>query len=355
MTTDPPKAAPTMARATLNEVSARAGVSRSTASLVLRGSTRISESTRDRVMQAMSDLGYVYNRQAANMRQSRSMTIGVVETDIRNPYFAELTMAVEEAVHEAGYTLFIGYSRDRLERQREQLDAMIQHQVDGIMLLPAIGTTVENVGPLAGPYGPPMVQISRFFSRDFDYAGVDNLEAARIVARHIASLGCSSAIFVGGPDGSSARQERVTGLVEGFAKTSTRFDPTWSVATPNNADDGARGLATALDRGELPDAIIAYSDAIAQGIYGELHRRNLQPGVNVAVASFDDVSLASLQVPPLTSVATHAIEVGQAASRLLLSRLGDSHSEPQSVLIEPTLKVRASTAIWRPRTSGGLS
>ena len=347
-----PKAVPTMGRATLNEVSAHAGVSRSTASLVLRGSTRISEATRLRVEHAMVELGYVYNRQAANMRQSRSMTIGVVETDIRNPYFAELTMALEEAVHDRGYTLFIGYSRDRLERQREQIEAMVQRQVDGIMLLPAIGTTVENVGPVAGAYGPPLVQISRYFSKDFDYVGADNLAAANLVAQHVASLGCSSAILVGGPDGSSARRERVEGLVRGFAGTHTRFDAEASVTTLNNAEDGARGLADALDRGELPDAIIAYSDAIAQGIYGELLRRNLQPGINVAIASFDDVPLASLQVPPLTSVATHAVEVGNAAARLLLARLEDPTSEPQSVVIEPTLKVRASTALWRPRTMG---
>ncbi len=341
-----------MARATLNEVSERAGVSRSTASLVLRGSTRISAGTRDRVTQAMKDLGYVYNRQAANMRQSRSMTIGVVETDIRNPYFAELTMALEEAVHDAGYTLFIGYSRDRLERQRQLLDAMVQRQVDGIMLLPAIGTTAENLGPIAGPHGPPMVQISRYFSKGFDYVGADNRAAAAGLARHVASLGCSSAVLVGGPLGSSAREERLEGLLAGFSDTGTAFDPAASVATLNNAEDGARGLGAALDRGELPEAIIAYSDAIAQGVYGELHRRNLHPGVSVAVASFDDVPSAAMLVPPLTSVATHAVEVGSAAARLLLARLENPDSTSREQLIEPTLKVRASTALWRPRTIG---
>jgi len=301
----------------------------------------------------MADLGYVYNQQAANMRQSRSMTIGVVATDIRNPFFAELTMSVEEAVHDAGYTLFIGYSRDRLERQRELLDAMVQRQVDGILLLPAIGTTIDNVGPVAGEYGPSMVQISRHFSPEFDYVGPDNTVASLIVAEHIASLGCASAILVGGPDGSSARLERLAGLQSGFAGTGTAFDPAASISTANNSNDGARGLAAALDRGALPEGIIAYSDAVAQGIYAELRRRDLQPGVNVAVASFDDLPLAALQVPPLTSVDTGAEAVGRAASRLLLARLGDREAAPQSLLIEPTLKVRASTALWHPRARAG--
>jgi LacI family transcriptional regulator len=124
-------------KVTLNDVSRAAGVSRSTASLVLRGSPRIPEATSDRVRLAMAELGYVYNRHAANMRRSESMTLGLIVTDIRNPYFAGLTMTIEEAAHEAGYTLFVGYSRDDVERQYLQLETMVQQQVDGIFLLPA--------------------------------------------------------------------------------------------------------------------------------------------------------------------------------------------------------------------------
>lgn len=336
-------------RVTLNEVSTLAGVSRSTASLVLRGSSKIPEATQKRVLDAMAELGYVYNRQAANMRQSRSMTIGLVATDIRNPYFAELTMAVEESVHHAGYTLFMGYSRDSISRQGELLEAMLQRQVDGILLLPAIGSTVENVGTVASRSGAPLVQIARYFSEDFDYVGPDNQAAAESLARHIASLGGSTAVLIGGPEGSSARRERVVGLQRGFEGTATRFDPAESVSTLNDADDGGRGAWQVLERGSIPDVIIAYSDAVAQGVYAELRRRNLEPGISVAVASFDDVPFAALQVPPMTSVATHATQVGQRASELLLNKLRDPSLPATHTLIEPTLKVRASTALWRPR------
>ena len=336
-------------RVTLKEVSALAGVSRSTASLVLRGNSRIPEGTRARVLEAMASLGYVYNRQAANMRQSRSMTIGLVATDIRNPYFAELTMAVEEAVHSAGYTLFMGYSRDSISRQGELLEAMLQRQVDGILLLPAIGSATDNVGNVTSPAGVPIVQIARYFSDEFDYVGPDNHAAAESLAQHIASLGCATAVLVGGPESSSARLERLEGLRRGFEATATRFDPAESVSTINDSDDGSRGASLLLDRGSIPDVIIAYSDAVAQGVYAELRRRNLEPGISVAVASFDDVPLAALQVPPMTSVATHAALVGQKASQLLLSKLNDPSLPPQHTLIEPTLKVRASTALWRPR------
>lgn len=336
-------------RVTLNDVSARAGVSRSTASLVLRGSSKIPEVTRARVLEAMAELGYVYNRQAANMRQNQSMTIGLVATDIRNPYFAELTMAVEEAVHDAGYTLFMGYSRDSISRQEELLEAMLQRQVDGVLLLPAIGSTVENLGAISGKTGTPIVQVARYCSDELDYVGPDNRAAGAALATHLASLGCTSAALVGGPEGSSARRERIEGLEQSFERTAVRFVASESVPTLNDADGGSMGTATVLDRGSIPDVIIAYSDAVAQGVYAELRRRNLEPGISLAVASFDDVPLAALQVPPLTSVATHATRVGQKASELLLSKLQDPDREPLHELVEVTVKVRASTALWRPR------
>ncbi|WP_231923985.1 substrate-binding domain-containing protein [Microcella alkaliphila] len=283
------------------------------------------------------------------MRQSRSMTLGLIATDIRNPYFAELTMAVEEAVHDAGYTLFVGYNRDSVDRQREQIEAMIQRQVDGILLLPSIGSTRDSVGRLVWTTKVPIVQFSRYFTDDLDYVGPDNRAAGENLAAHIASLGSGSAVLIGGPTESSARRERLQGLVSGLAGTQVRFDPADSVSTLNIPDDGARGLGEFLDRGTLPDSVICYSDAVAQGVYGELRRRNLEPGSAVSVASFDDAPLAALQYPPLTSVATHAASIGRKASELLLARLQDGDEPPRRVLIEPTLKVRASTALWRPR------
>ncbi len=339
-----------MKKVTLDDVSKVAGVSRSTASLVLRGSDRIPEATSDRVRLAMAELGYVYNRHAANMRRSESMTLGLIVTDIRNPYFAGLTMTIEEAAHEAGYTLLVGYSRDDVERQYLQLETMVQQQVDGIFLLPAIDS---ELGPMCGIIdrsSVPVLQLARYFSEELDYVGPDNIAAGQQLARHLSSLGVSSAVLIGGPEQSSARTERVKGLETGFAGSGVAFDPSLSAATTNNAMGGAEGVASVLDRGSWPDCIIAYSDAVALGIYAELRRRNLEPGRDVCVASFDDIAMAELLLPPLTSVSTYPELIARKAAQMLLNRIRDSSLEPQRSLIEPALKIRASTAQWRPRT-----
>lgn len=342
-----------MSRVTLLDVSEHAGVSRSTASLVLRGSTRISAETSQRVRESMAALGYVYNRQAASMRESRTMTLGLVATDIRNPYFAEVTMAVEEVVHDGGYTLFVGYNLDDVARQRDQVEAMVQRQVDGLILLPAIGSKRESFGAFVWTSGVPIIQISRSFTEDLDYVGPENFAAAESVARHVASLGCASAVLIGGPHGSSAREDRLAGLSDAFAGTGVDFDPSGAVSTPNVPDGGAQGLAEYLDSGKYPEAVICYSDAIAQGVYGELRRRNLEPGVAMSVISFDDLPQAALQYPPLTSVATYPEKLGRMAAQLLLRRIAEGPgAQPQRTLVKTTLKVRASTASWRPRGTG---
>lgn len=339
-----------MKKVTLNDVSRAAGVSRSTASLVLRDSPRIPEATSDRVRLAMAELGYVYNRHAANMRRSESMTLGLIVTDIRNPYFAGLTMTIEEAAHDSGYTLLVGYSRDDVERQALQLETMVQQQVDGIFLLPAEGTELTPVCQIIDRSSVPVLQLARYFSEEMDYVGPDNIDAGQQLARHVSSLGAASAVLIGGPEHSSARTERINGLETGFAGGSVAFDGSRSATTTNNASGGSEGVARVLDQGIWPDCIIAYSDAVALGIYAELRRRNLEPGRDVSVASFDDIAMAELLLPPLTSVSTYPEQIGRKAAELLLNRIRDSSLEPQRSLIEPALKVRASTAQWRPRT-----
>ena len=259
-------------------------------------------------------------------------------------------MTIEEAAHDAGYTLFVGYSRDDVERQYLQLETMVQQQVDGIFLLPATGSELAPVCGIIDRSSVPVVQLARYFSEELDYVGPDNVAAGQQLAQHVSSLGASTAVLVGGPEHSSARTERIKGLETGFTGSGVAFDASLSAATTNNAAGGSEGVARVLDQGIWPDCIVAYSDAVALGIYAELRRRNLDPGRDVSVASFDDIAMAELLLPPLTSVSTYPELIGRRASELLLNRIRDPALQPQRSLIEPALKVRASTAQWRPRT-----
>lgn len=337
-------------RITLEDVSKAAGVSRSTASLVIRGSSRIPESTAAKVREAMDQLGYVYNRQAANLRQSRTMTVGLIVTEIINPYFAELAMSVDQITHDAGYTIFIGYSRDDADRQHEIVASMIERQVDGLLILPALDTVPERLAKQVNAANVPVVLVARHFP-EFDYVGSDNVKGAGMLGNHLAALGSKNVAFLGGRLAPSFL-EREKGLRNALEARGVQLWSTEELRSTVSPEGGAAALGRLFDQGNLPDAVVAYSDIVAQGIYDEMRRRGLEPGRDIAVASFDDTRIAAGQVPPMTSVAGFPREVGTKGTEMLLTRLTDGNADmpPQLALIEPQLKIRSSTATWRPRT-----
>lgn len=332
-----------MARVTLKDVAVAAGVSRATASLVLRGSPRIPEQTAERVRAAMAELGYVYDRAAAMMREHRTMTVGLVMTDLRNPFFAELTMALEDALHREGFTVLVGWSRDETARQGELLRTMAERRVDGLFLLPAQGTSADDVADVeAGDV--PVVQLARRTGPHGSYAGPDNVAAGRLLGEHLREIGVRRAVLLGGPAESSARTERVAGLLDG-ARGALVLDNVPAAELPAPADPAA--VAAVLDDLGPLDCLVGYNDVVAIAAGAALRARGVEPGTAIAVAGFDDVPSAAHQAPPLTSVATHPDLVGAACAAEMLARIGGA--APQSRLVEPDLHVRASTTAWSGR------
>jgi LacI family transcriptional regulator len=338
-----------MGRVTLADVSRHVGLSRSAVSLVVNDSPNIPESTKSRVRQAMAELGYVYNRQAAMLRNQRSMTLGLIMTEVRNAYFGELVMAVEEAAYENGYTVLTCYSRDEADRQDIQLRRLLERGIDGLVIQPASDTTADRIEAWQRTAGVPTVLLARHFGLPHDYAGADNRLAGELVGRHLASIGARSVAMVGGPPATSTGTERRAGVELALAGTGVQISPPEPISSPTNSAGGAAATAALLDHGELPEAIVAYSDAIATGLYAELHKRGLRPGLDVAIASFDDLPESEHLVPPLTSAATFPADIGAASTALLLQRLDGASGgdEVSHVLIEPRLRIRASTVLWR--------
>jgi LacI family transcriptional regulator len=333
---------------TVSDVAAASGVSRAAVSLVLQDSNRVSAVTKERVRRVMAELGYVYDRRAANLRMQKSMTVGLIVTNVRNPYFAELTMSIEQRLHEAGYTLLLGYSHDELDRQRRLLASMTEHRVDGIVLLPAAETTAQSLAMLNGGGGTPHVLIARKVrGHAADYAGVANVKAGGLLGRHLIEIGARVVAFVGGPAGSIARTERERGLRKELETAGLSIPPENSIGSPSTPSGGMEAAEKLLALGPAPDVIVAYSDAVAFGVLHTLHDRGLQVGHDVAVAGFDNTTEARHQNPPLTSVATFPELIGDEATQLLLARIEDPGRAPKSVVVAPQLNVRQSTALWR--------
>ena len=151
-------------RATVKDIAKRAGVSPATVSLVLRNSPLVARPTRERVRSSITSLGYVYDRAAANLRARQTQTVGLIVCEITNPFYAELTAGIDEALDRAGWVAFLANTAESPLRQDRFIERMREHRVDGLLLSPAEGTDPEIIERLHR-LGLPVVQVLRRLGR----------------------------------------------------------------------------------------------------------------------------------------------------------------------------------------------
>src|SRR5271156_6407427 len=144
-------------RATIVDVARRAGVSKSTVSLVLGGSSLVADSTRERVSDAMNELGYIYHRGAATLRGAKSSVLGMVINDLSNPFYVELAIGIEQACQGGAFIPFLANSAEDPIRQHEVIRSMREHGAAGLVLAPAIGSSPDELKALVA--GMPVVQV----------------------------------------------------------------------------------------------------------------------------------------------------------------------------------------------------
>jgi LacI family transcriptional regulator len=312
-----------MTRVTLMDVARHCGVSRATVSLVLNDSPLVAEKTRDRVRQAMTDLGYVYNRAAASLRTQHSDAIGVVLTNITNPYFAEFATGLQDVLTSSGTVPLLAVSNEDRDLQYRLITSLVERNVDGIVLVPAHGTTPDNLPNLLGT--PLVLLARRLQGMDVDYVGAQNRDGGYAAAEHLYSHGCRRIAFVGGFTDSSAREERASGVAAFLNDHGLTLDADHSVvcepARPQ-AREAAMGLLTknhGLD-GANVDGIVCFSDVVAFGVLDAIADTGRSIGSEVRVIGFDDVHDAGLNRPSLSSVAVPARETGRRAAQLVLER-----------------------------------
>lgn len=329
-------------RITLEDVARQAGVSRATASLVVRESPLVADETRERVLTAMDTLGYVHNRAAASLRSQRSNAIGLVITDITNPFFAELTTGIEAVLEEAECAVLLGNTSERVDKQDRLLSTMHSYAVDGVLLMPAVNTaasTVERLHRLRIPF----VMLVRYLRNvNADYVGADNIVGAEMAAEHLVQLGHRKIAFIGGSDNSSARQDRVRGLRNVLHRHGIYADEALFVTAPVSREGGRLAVRNLLAQENRPTAALCYNDLIAFGVMLELRSQGIQPGEDFAVIGFDDVEEAALSQPALTTVAINSQDIGAAAARLLLERIESPDAAPKQIIVQPKLQIRES-------------
>jgi DNA-binding LacI/PurR family transcriptional regulator len=336
-----------MARVTLMDVAKHCGVSRATVSLVLNDSPLVAAKTRDRVRQAMTELGYVYNRAAASLRTQHSDAIGVVLTNITNPYFAEFATGVQDVLTSSAAVPLLAVSGEDRELQHRLVKSLVERHVDGIVLIPAHGSTPNDLPDLLGT--PLVLMARRLNGMDVDYVGAQNRDGGYAAAEHLYSHGCRRIAFVGGYADSSARDERAAGVEEFLNEHGLTLNSDHSLVCEPARPQAREAVMWLLTEDPEVDGIVCFSDVVAFGVLDAIADMGRSIGSDVRVIGFDDVHAAGLNRPSLSSVAVPARDTGRRAAQLVLERAAGSTESTVREEFPVKLEPRETCGCPRPQ------
>ncbi|HEX7473409.1 MAG TPA: LacI family DNA-binding transcriptional regulator [Candidatus Limnocylindrales bacterium] len=327
-------------------MASEAGVHPSTVSRVLTGhvGSTIRPATRERVLAAADRLGYRPSALARSLRLQRTLTLGMLVPDITNPFFSSIIKGAEDAARQRGYNLILCNSEDEPEREATYLRVLRERQVDGLLIASSqmADDTIAELREDAFPF----VLLNRATRNGDDLAVVvDNHAAAVEVVAHLASLGHRRVGHIAGPQNTTTGVDRCEGYRAGVLAHGLADEPELVVeASAFSEEAGHRALGVMLAGPARPTAVFAANDLIAIGILQRLREIGARVPRDLSIVGFNDIPLAGLLEPALTTVRVPQLEMGVVGAHLLINRLEGRPIDDVRVTLPTELVVRASTA-----------
>ncbi|MFL6118972.1 LacI family DNA-binding transcriptional regulator [Actinophytocola sp.] len=324
-----------MARPTMEDVAARAGVSRALVSLVMRGSPKVSAARREAVLAAAAELGYSPHAMARSLASRTSHVLGVMVSDLHNPFWAEVVDGLDLYARAAGFELVINTGGREPARERQALASLASFRPAGIALL---GPVVPSASIEAAAREGPVVLVSRSSRLStVDTVNDDGRTGSALAVDHLVSLGHREIVHIDGGNGSQSAPRRT-----GYRLAMRRhgFEPR---VVPGEYTEAAGAAAVrALD--SRFTAVIAANDLNAVGVLSALADLGLRVPEDVSVVGYDNTWLAALRHIGLTTIDQPRHEMGRLAAEALIARARGEAPNPARLVVPPSLVVRASTA-----------
>ena len=331
---------------TLEEVARLAGVSRATASRVFTASPKVSPKARRAVEKAAEKLQYVPNRAARTLVTGRTDSIGLVIPEptaslFGDPFFPRLVRGISEVLSRRGLQLVLLMPQSREDEARLEGYLSAGH-VDGVLMVSLHGN--DPLPERVHRRGTPVVLGGKpNINSPVNYVDVDNVGGARSAVQHLVSLGRRTIATITGPLDMGAGVDRLQGYHDGLRDAGLQIDPTLEFAGDFGQESGARAMQELLDRRPDLDSVFCAADAMAAGALEVLRRRRRRVPQDVAVVGFDDSTIATSTVPPLSSVRQPIEEMGREMARLVLTGSDGPAPGGKRVILATQLVVRASS------------
>jgi LacI family transcriptional regulator len=328
-------------RVNISDVAREAGVSPQTVSRALNNKAEISAETRERVLEIVQRLGYRPNTLARGLVTQKTSTLGLIVPDIANPFFSEVARGSEDAAHVAGYSLLLCNAMEDPEREMEALRALEAQRVDGILLCSS-RLTDQRLAAMLGRL-PPVVLANREPAAEGMHAvSIDDEFGARAAMKHLLRTGRRHIGLLAGPPASRSGARRTAGYKAALAEAGLPLDPGLIVPCAPNLEGGHQAATALLSAQRGVDALLCYNDLVAVGALQVIAALGRRVPEDVAVVGFDDIPLAALVTPPLTTLRSDRRALGAEIVRLLLQALDGCPGGCENTVLKPELVVRAS-------------
>jgi LacI family transcriptional regulator len=329
---------------TIADVARRAGVSTATVSRVLAGVGRARPDTANAVTSAAKDLGYRPSGVARSLRVNRTQTLGLIVTDIENPFFPELVQTANVAARALGYSILLGTAAYEEQQALHYIELMIDRRVDGIVLASSQVSEAALPWLLRSPV-PVIVVNAEPVDGGVPVITSDNVGGSRMAVEHLVSLGHRRIAYIRGPQNYTAAIPRLEGFRAGCSAAGLAAENTPVFQGKGLVESGERAAEQLLR--EAPDitAVVCYNDLTAIGVLRGLRSAGRLVPDEISVIGFDDIAAASWVAPTLTTVAQQKGEMGrQAVQHLVAVIAGRSDGGPGNVVrLATTLRRREST------------
>ena len=331
----------------IKDIAREAGVSTATVSHVINNTKYVSDETREKVQRAIDEFNYHPNAHAQMLALGRSNMIGLLVSDISNPFFPEIIKSIEAAVFAAGYNLILLNTNYEPERALDYVRRLLQMKVAGMILMIAEfdsslidefkNKKTSVVFHDLGVVGEGMSNII------LDYAvGIDE------AVRHLCALGHSKIVHIAGSHEIYSAGVRQQAFVDAMKKCFPD-GPELKIYEGDFRFEGGRHAANKiLSEPELPTAIVVANDLMALGAMQEFKAAGLRIPQDISIVGFDDISFASLSEPALTTVCSPRVEIGRRAFEALARTMEKPHRQGLEIRIPTHLIERNSTAPPRP-------
>jgi len=328
-----------MKHPTILNVAEKAGVSKSLVSLVMRDSDRVSAASRKAVLEAAASLGYRPNAAARTMVRQRSYVVGVLVSNLHNPFFADLIDGIDVAAIEAGYRSILTTGNREPGRERLAVSTLLEMRVDGLIL---ISPALHSHDVIEASRSVPTVVVGKTTrAPTVDSVANDDRLGAALVVDHLVELGHRRIAHIDGGVGAGSRPRRT-----GYERSMRRHgleNEIQSVKGGFTEEGGNAGIRTLLARRPRPTAIFVANDLAAIAVLEVLDTEGLSVPQDVSVVGYDNTAMSASHRLGLTTVDQPRHDMGRMAAELVIARIDHDRHTASNVVLSPKLVVRETT------------